>query len=64
MVGGINSALTGSIRIVVTSTVVAQNADLLDFLIKQLDLLEVVADVRGGDGLGEYCDHQPGIRRD
>ena len=45
--------LTGSVRSVVPSPGGAQSANLLHFLVQQLDLLEVVADARGGDGLGD-----------
>jgi hypothetical protein len=44
--------LVGSVGCVVTLTVLAQRADLLHLLGKQLDLLEVVTDTRGGDRLG------------
>lgn len=52
LVDGGEVTLTSSVRSVVTSPVIAQGANLLHLLIEQLDLLEVVADARGGDGLG------------
>ena len=45
--------LVGSVRSVVTLAVLAQNADLLNFLGSELDLLEVVTDARGSHRLGD-----------
>ena len=45
--------LVGSVRGVVTLAVLAQKADLLNFLGSELDLLEVVTDARGSHRLGD-----------
>jgi hypothetical protein len=45
--------LVGSVRCVVSLPVLAQSADLLNLLGGQFDLLEVVADARRRDRLGD-----------
>lgn len=55
--------LVGRVRDVVPSAILAQSANLLDFLWEELDLLEVVTDAGRGDRLGDdavTADLRPG----
>lgn len=45
--------LVGSVRSVITLAVLAENADLLNLLGGELNLLEVVTDARGSHRLGD-----------
>jgi hypothetical protein len=47
------SSRTGNVGSIISSRVSSQGVDLLDIIGRQIDLLEVLLDARGRDGLGD-----------